>query len=158
MARSKRTLTHGPYFAMPHIILDHPDFFTLNRGALRVLFYLMRQYKPGKNGDLSASWTDMQKRGIGSEDTLSKAIKELIDAGWIVRTRTGRFINPGAKCHLYALTWHPIDACPGKDLEIGATITPMRKLTKEVSKTPSTETVGRGYRNCRDGDENTAQK
>ena len=132
MARKrKRTLPHGPYAALPHIILDHPDFLALSGSALKVLLFLMRQYRPGKNGDLSATFTDMKKRGIGSPSTLSKAINELQEAGWILRTRTGYFTNPGGRCALYALTWQAIDECPSKDLEVAASITAPRKLTLE---------------------------
>lgn len=156
MVKRKKGLDHGPFFALPHIVLDHPDFHALSGAALKVLMYLCRQYKPGKNGDLSASFTDMKPRGIGSHTTLGRAIEELITVGWIVRTRTGRFTNPGGRCALYALTWHPIDECPGKQLEVGPTTTPLRKLSLEIIKTPSTETVATGYRKCSDGDEKAA--
>lgn len=156
MAKSKKALPHGPYFSLPHIVLDHPDFQALSGPAIKVLLHLGRQFKPGKNGDLSASFKDMNPKGIGSHSTLGKAISELIDANWIIRTREGRFINPGGRCALYALSWHPIGECPGKDLEVRPTITAPRKLTLEINKTPSTETVATGYRKCSDGDEKAA--
>ena len=150
VGRSKNRLPLGPYFALPHIVLDHPDFVTLGGPALKVLLFLARQFKPGKNGDLSASFKDMSKRGIGSHTTLGKAIEELISAGWIIRTRTGRFTNPGGCCALYALTWHAIDECPGKSLEINPTNTPPRKLTLENCKTPSTGNGVTGSSKCSD--------
>lgn len=151
MARKKKSLPHGPYFSLPHIILDHPEFNALSGPAMKVLLYLGRQYKPGKNGDLSASFKDMHPRGIGSKTTLKKAIDELIEAGWIMQTREGKFINPGGSCSLFALTWHPIDECPGKNLAVAPTVTPPRKLTLEHCKTPSTETVPTAYSKCTDG-------
>ena len=129
--KGRNNLPHGPYAALPIIMLDHPDFLALSGSALKVLLFLMRQYRPGKNGDLSATFTDMKKRGIGSPSTLAKAINELIEARWIMRTRTGYFTNPGGRCALYALTWHAIDECPNKDLEVAATATAPRKLTLE---------------------------
>jgi hypothetical protein len=157
MAKRKKGSINGPFFALPHIVLDHPDFHLLSGPAIKVLMYLGRQYKPGKNGDLSASFTDMKPRGIASKTTLKKALDELMQAGWIIRTREGRFINPGGRCALYALSWHPVDECPGKGLEVNPTTTPPRKLSLEIIKTPSTETVPTAYRNCTDDDKKESQ-
>jgi hypothetical protein len=156
MAKRKKTLQHGPYFALPHIILEHPDFLSLSGPAIKVFLYLGRQFKPGKNGDLSASFKDMKPRGIGSHTTLGKALEELITANWVIRTRTGRFTNPGGRCALYALTWHPIDECTGKDLEVAPTTTSPRKLTLENYKTPSTGTVATGYSKYSEGGQKEA--
>lgn len=57
----------------------------------------------------------------------------------IIKTRSGRFINPGAKCDLYALSWHSIDECPGKQLDVEPFHTPPRKFSLEASKTPCPE-------------------
>lgn len=157
MAKNKKAPQHGPFFALPHIVLNHPDFRGLSGSALKVLLFLFCQFRPGKNGDLSASFKDMKPRGIGSHTTLGKAIDELIEANWIIRTRTGRFTNPGGRCALFALTWHPIDECPNKDLEVNPTITPPRKLTLEKFRKPTTETGAPDYRKCSLGGEKEAE-
>lgn len=128
----------------------------MSGAALKVLLHLMRQYKPGKNGDLSAPFSDMKRKGVRSQTTLAKAITELIEARWIIRTREGRFLNPGGKCALYALSWHPIDECPGKDLEVMQTVTAPRKLSLERCKTPSPKAGEKGSREWSHGSENVS--
>ena len=66
--------------------------------------------------------------------TVCTAIKELIDANLILKTREGRFLNPGGRCALYAVTWQPIDDCFGKDLEVKATIKAPRSFRKNKVK------------------------
>jgi len=63
-----------------------------------------------------------------------------------LKTRNGRFINPGARCALYALTWQPVDECIGKKLEISATKTPPRKFSVEgkIIRMPVTQRVSSG--------------
>lgn len=63
-----------------------------------------------------------------AEGTLSKALKELQERNLIVKTRSNYKGRDGARCALYAFTWAPIDECPGKMLEVAATITAARKL------------------------------
>ena len=81
----------------------------------------------------------MERRGWSSKDTLSKAVKDLVDADLTGKTRTGRFMNPGAGCDLYAISWRAIDECVGKDLEVAPTNSPPRKFSFEHFKNPGPE-------------------
>jgi hypothetical protein len=129
--------------------MNHPDWLKLSGAALRLMLELAKQYNGhSNNGDLSAAWSQMRSRGFGSEATLSKAIHELLDLNFIVRTREGRFMNPGKQCALYAVTWANIDECVGKGLDISATRKPLRSFASGIIKTPSSETVASGYKNC----------
>ena len=93
---------------------------------------------------MNETWLSVEmKRGWSAKDTLGKAVRDLVDAEMILKTQTGRFMNPGARCDLYAITWRAIDECPGKDLEVAPTNTPPRKFTLERSKTPCPETGSR---------------
>ena len=125
-----RSEAPGTYFAVPHALHDSEDFRLLSGCALKILFGLIRQYRGHNNGDLSASFTQAKLWGINSKTTLAKALDELQERNLILRTREGRFINPGGRCALYALTWKPIDECDGK-LEVAATVTAPRKLSLE---------------------------
>ncbi|MCA1805696.1 MAG: hypothetical protein LC646_10260 [Xanthomonadaceae bacterium] len=101
----------SPYFlAMPHHILESEQYARLSSKAVKLLLDLGGQYRGKNNGDLSAAWKIMERRGWRSRDTLVKALKELLDSGFIIKTRQGGKNKP---C-LYALTWKGIDECRGK--------------------------------------------
>lgn len=119
----------GGFAGIPRIVMEHPDYTGLSGHAVKLLLMLAYQYRGKNNGDLCAAWPIAKKHGFKSEPTLSRAVKELIRARLIVRTREGRFLNPGGRCALFALAWLPIDECPGKRLEVGPTTTPPRKFS-----------------------------
>ena len=149
--KAKGRKEDGPVLLIPHTVLNHPDYPKLTGSALRLLLELARQFNGHtNNGDLTASWAIMRDRGFNSTATLSKAVAELLSRGFIVRTREGRFVNPGKRCALYAVAWKPINECPGKDLEIGPTTKPWRTFTAEIIKMPASETESTRFRNCID--------
>lgn len=109
----------GGFFALPHAVMASPAFRGLSAPAVKMLCDLGGQYRGANNGDLSAAWRIMQPKGWRSRDTLSRAIRELRDAGLIEQTRQGGL----HRCSLYALTWQAIDECGGK-LDVPATRAP----------------------------------
>lgn len=132
---------------LPHAVMDSEDFRRMSGSAHKILMELIRQYRGSNNGDLSATFAQASEWGIGSKSTLVNALEELQARNLIVRTREGRFTNPGGCCSLYALTWLPINECDGK-LDVSPTTTPPRKFSLERAKRPvqklnssSTETV-----------------
>lgn len=137
--KSKGRQETGYFIRIPWLLFDHPDFASLSGSALKVLLGLIRQFRGANNGDLSASFGQAKKWGIGSRTSLVKALDELRVKRWIVRTREGHFTNPGGRCALYAITWQPVNDCPGKDLEHQPTNRPLRSLSLEKNKTPGTE-------------------
>ncbi len=124
------------YGALPRIIWQHPDYCGLSGTAAKLLMDLACQYNGRNNGDLTLAHTVLKPRGWGSKKTITRATRELLDAQLIIRTREGRFTNPGGRCALYALAWKPIDDCAGKELTVKATSTPPRKFSLEAIKTP----------------------
>lgn len=138
MAKPKKRSKGQSFAGIPRVVLDNPDYIGLGGNSIRLLVELARQFKGNNNGDLTAAWSLMQSRGFNSKDTLAKAIKELLSANLIVRTRTGLFQNPSSRCALYALTWQPINECVGKDLEVEPTIRPPRafSLERNLKKCP----------------------
>lgn len=118
---------------LPAVLMDTEDFRKLSGSAHKILLALLRQYRGNNNGDLSITFSEAKHWGIGSKATLQKAKQELIDRNLIIKTREGCFINPGAKCDLFAITWEPIDECDGK-LDVAPTTTAPRKFRQ--SPTP----------------------
>ena len=138
--RERGRTTSGRFVQIPHVVLESPSFIGLPPRAVKLLLDVAYQYNGRNNGDLTTAWGFMEKRGWSSKETLSKAVQDLVDANLILKTRFGRFMNPGARCDLYAITWRAIDECAGKDLEVAPTNTPPRKFSLERSRSPSPET------------------
>lgn len=146
-ARAKGRRKSGPFLALPRVLTDSRDFRMLSGSALKALLMIATQFNGKNNGDLQATFALAREWGIASEATLAKAMRELRDAGMVLKTREGVFANPGRKCALYAVTWHRIDECEGK-LDVAATVTAPRSFSAERNGKPATETVASGYRNC----------
>ncbi len=130
LVRAKGRKFSGQFLALPSVVLNCEDFKNLSGSATKLLIMLGEQYRGHNNGDLSAPFSKARLWGIRSQQTLAKALKELLSARLIVKTREGYFLNPGRKCALYALTWHPIDECGGK-LDVLATTTAPRQFSLE---------------------------
>ena len=106
------------FAGIPRAVMQHHDYKNLSGNAVKLLMALCYQYRGHSNGNLTAAFSIMQKHGFRSQDTLNRAKQELLKADLIRQTRTGLFQNPGGRCALYALTWYPIDECPGRRLEV----------------------------------------
>ena len=132
--RNPKTGSKRGHIQIPHIVMDTDDYRNLPPNAIKLLNALVYQYRGKNNGDLTAAFTYMQHFGFKSKETLHRAIRQLLDADLIMRTRQGFFMNPGGRCALYALRWRLIDECPGKNLDVLPTTTPPRKFSMEKNK------------------------
>ncbi len=94
-----------PFLSIEHRIADSEEFGQLGSHATKLLLELARQYRPGRNGDLSIPWSMLQRRGWRSQSTVMAAKRELLEGGWIIETRKGG----KHLCSLYALSYYPID-------------------------------------------------
>lgn len=121
----------GSYVAMPHAVLRHPNFVNLSPRATKLLMDLCSAYNGRNNGDFATAWTVMKTRGWRSRDQLFKAQQELLEKGFIIKTRQGG----RNRCNLFAITIWAIDDCGGK-LEVPATNTPTGewRRTKSVTR------------------------
>ena len=130
---------YNSFAGIPRIVMENPDYVNLSYSSKALLFELAYQYRGKNNGDLTVAWGVMSKRGFKSKETLGRLTDQLLRSNLVLRTREGRFTNPGGVCALYALTWQPIDECSGKGLEVKSTITAPRLFSKEINKTPGPE-------------------
>lgn len=126
----------GGHGALPRFIWNHPDYQDLSGSAVKLLMDFACQFNGRNNGDLTNAYSVLKERGWRSKQTILRATAELLEAGMIVQCREGRFLNPGGRCALYAITWKAIDECPGKHLTVGPTSTPYRKFTLERIESP----------------------
>lgn len=97
--------------------MRHDNFKTLSGNSTKLLIDLLSQFKGKNNGDLCATWSLMRERGWNSRGTLAKALKDLLNRGWLIKTRQGG----KHQASLYGITWMPVDDCDGK-LDIAPTL------------------------------------
>jgi hypothetical protein len=95
---------------LPRLFVRSFSFAALSPHAVKLLFDLLAQYNGFNNGDMSAAWKLMSARGWKSRDTLAKAMNQLIDNDFVIKTRQGGM----HKCSLYAVTLYQIDDCRDK--------------------------------------------
>ena len=135
MATKKKQYKANSFAGIPRLVMQSDDYIKLSGNAVKLLLALCYQFRGHSNGNLTAAWSVMQEQfGFRSQETLNRVKKELIAAEMIIQTRTPKFLNPGGQCALFALTWHKIDDCPGRRLEIKSTIRPWRDFSQEKSK------------------------
>lgn len=102
----------GGFVALPWSVLDCPNFAKLSHPARSLLLELARQFVRDNNGRLLASVAHLAKRGWKSSDVITRAKRELIEAGFIHETVKGHRPN---RASWYALTWQTLDRLPGYD-------------------------------------------
>lgn len=127
----------GTFIMLPHAVIDNPNFIALSPYAVKLLIDLYGRYNGYNNGDFCAAWSLMEKRGWRSKATLQKALKELLERGFIMTTRQG-----GRKvATLYAVTFKDIDECQGKlDVRPGPAPGIWRDLPQTHTNTADTTT------------------
>lgn len=102
------------FLRLPHFLIESKEFADLSANAVKLLLDIAKLYRGNNNGDISAAWSRLSKEGWAAENTMRRALHELLEAGFLVTTRHG----VRKRCSLYGITWEPIDKCPGKSLEI----------------------------------------
>jgi hypothetical protein len=120
MGRAKHRHTNRDgvrFLALPHTVMDSPAFLALSTPALRLLLDIARQLNGNNNGRLVATMKYMMARGWRSNDTITRARRELEAAGLIAETRKGMRPNRAA---WFAVTWQPLDWTPEMDIKPGA--------------------------------------
>ena len=98
MGRDKRSKgdssrVAGGFAAVPWDVLDSPAYARLSHPARSLLIELARQYVRDNNGRLLASEAYLAKRGWKSNDTITRAKRELIAAGVIYEPATAHRPN-----------------------------------------------------------------
>jgi len=142
----KNRIEKGGYVPFPHIVIRSHGYANLSAYAVKLLNDLLSQYYGSNNGDFQAAFSLMRKRGWKSKGTLNRAIKELIESGFVeVSRRGGR-----NKCSLYAVTFYAIDECKGK-LDISATNAPT-SIWKRNEPVPDIQTLQREKKDKDDKD------
>lgn len=97
---------------MPWSVMDSEAFLGLSHPARSLLWEIARQFVRNNNGRLLASAAYLGKRGWTSNDTITRAKRELVEAGFIYETVMGHRPN---RASWYAVTWLALDRLEGYD-------------------------------------------
>lgn len=103
----------GGFVALPWAVLDSAAYARLSHPARGLLLEFARQYVRDNNGRLLASLAHLSARGWKSRDVITRAKRELIEAGFIHETVKGARPN---RASWYAVTWYSLDKLPGYDV------------------------------------------
>jgi hypothetical protein len=102
----------GGFAAIPWSVLDCPAYGRLSHPSRSLLMEIARQFVRDNNGRLLASAAYLSKRGWNSSDVITRAKRELVEAGFIHETVKGHRPN---KASWYAITWQALDRLQGYD-------------------------------------------
>lgn len=95
----------GGFLALPWVVLDSAAYQRLSHPARSLLLEFGRQLGRNNNGQLLASGRYLRARCWKSNDTITRAKRELLEAGFIYETVIGYRPN---KASWYAVTWHAL--------------------------------------------------
>ena len=110
LRRVRGRLASGSFAAFPHNVLESTEYAELTSSEVKLLLDVFAQFNGRNNGDLTCAWSVMKRRGWRSKDTLTRALRGLLERAFITKTRQGG----KHRCSLYAVTWREIHECDGK--------------------------------------------
>ena len=112
---TNRRAKKGRFVGIPYHVASSHQFTSLSAHGCKLAFDLSYQYTGSNNGSLSACWTLMRKRGWKSSSTVHKALRELLEKGFVIKTKLGR--KQRGHPTLLALTWHGINEPQNQSVE-----------------------------------------
>jgi hypothetical protein len=110
--REKIDVDGGSWIPLPMAVLNSSAFTNLPFSAKVMLIELVRQISLVNNGFLRASRNMLKPRGWNSQDTITRALKQLEAAELIFKTHQGGRPN---RASLYAVTWTSLYPSPKFD-------------------------------------------
>lgn len=122
----------GRFLALPHGVMDAPNFISLSAPASRLLLDIAKQYAGTNNGQMLCTLSVMKKRGWTSNDTLIRARRVLEATGFIQQTRLPCMPRRAA---WYGITWRPLDYLPEMDVKPYEFVMNAYLLTPKENKT-----------------------
>lgn len=87
--KAKGRREFGSFAALPHDVLESESYARLSGHGVKALVDLFGQFRGSNNGDLTAAWKEMARRGWTSKSLLYRGLHELLDNGLIEKTRQG---------------------------------------------------------------------
>lgn len=108
----------GPFVRVYQEVLRSPSWGALSWTAKALYLALRSKMNASNNGDINAALSQLRDDGFKSSSTLAKALRELLAAGLIAKTRASVGVANGSNiCSLYRFTDQDCYAIPKKGLE-----------------------------------------
>jgi len=105
-SRRKGRKIDGPFVALPLDVLKSSAYIELSHPAKALLIEVAMQFHGDDNGRMIVTRKHLRTRGWSSADVIHRAKDELLRAGFIFETVTGRRPNLAS---WYACTWWALD-------------------------------------------------
>ncbi|MFN9008523.1 MAG: helix-turn-helix domain-containing protein [Hyphomonadaceae bacterium] len=109
MLKNGRTKVKDRFVMLTYDILNSPAWEGLSAQARAVLIQIAKRYNGGNNGALAASVRNLAAECRINKDTAAKAVKELLDAGFLELAQAGAFSFKKRHAAEYRLTWLKCD-------------------------------------------------
>ncbi len=106
----------GRWTALPHLVIHSQEFRRLGYAARALLFDIAAQYNASNNGKLVCCMKYLKPLGWTSNDTITRALRELLASGLLIQTRQG-MMPPYSKSAWFALGWFNLDVYNGLDID-----------------------------------------
>jgi len=129
---SKRGSKTRPFAGIPNRVLEHKDYHSLNANSVRLLLWFAYQYKGHNNGKLCAVHSQLHDKGFKSKSTLSKALAELLQKGFIELSKGSGMNKNGRSPNYYALTFEKVDEVRGFHMDIKPTNKALRTFIDHI--------------------------
>ena len=104
---AKARKIRGRFAMIPIDVMKHPSTSTLSHAAFRVLVLLAGAYSGHNNGALGVTAGQAAESGVGSRNTLYRALRELESRGLILKTYSASRVPP--RPTMWAITWVSVD-------------------------------------------------
>ena len=101
------------FVALPKVVLTSSGYRAASHTSRSLLVDIASQYTGTNNGRLVACDKALKPLGWKSHDTITRAVRDLVDCGLLFETRKGMRPNKAA---WYALTFQSLDAAAGYDV------------------------------------------
>lgn len=102
------------FVLLPRIVLESLAFRSLSHPARALLVDIAMQFSGRNNGQLVCCAKFYRPLGWRSADTVTRALRQLLEAGLLIETRKGRRPNVAS---WFALSWRELDVTEGLDID-----------------------------------------
>lgn len=128
----------GRWTPWPHVVIHSKEYRELGFAARSLLFDIAAQYNASNNGKLVCCVKYLKPLGWNSNDTITRALRELLASGLLIQTRQG-MRPPCSQAAWFAIGWFGLDVRIGLDVEPSlyrkCKLTPLNATSPIIGKT-----------------------